>query len=83
MSDMSGQAAGQTIPSTIIVPGNEWREEVIAELTRLTEELVRLRRFMVNEDFYKLSERQTNLLRDQSAAMCEYADILAKRLQSN
>jgi hypothetical protein len=67
----------------IIVPGSEWREEVLSELKRLTEDLVRLRRFLVSEDFYKLSEQQCNLLRNQSTAMSQYADILTKRLQSN
>lgn len=80
---MTAEAAGQIIPSTIIIPGNEWREEVLGELTELTEKLVRLRRFLVSEEFYKLSEQQCNLLRNQAGAMSQYADILTKRLQIN
>jgi len=66
----------------IIIPGNEWRAGVINELTELTERLVRLRQFMLKEDFFKLSELQANLLQEQSAAMCEYANILTQRLRS-
>lgn len=67
----------------IIVPGSEWRADVVEELTALTEKLVRLRRFLVQEEFYKLSEQQCNLLRNQASAMAQYADILTKRLQSS
>jgi len=65
----------------IIVPGKEWRARVLNELHELTDKIVKLRQFMNSEDFFKLSERQCNLLRKQSAVMCEYADLLAERLQ--
>jgi hypothetical protein len=81
MSDKAGVAQAEV--RKIIVPGNEWRPKVIDELHELTGKIVRLRRFMNTEDFYKLSEQQCNLLRDQSRTMCQYADILTKRLQSN
>ena len=76
---MSGEAGLRKI----IIPGNEWREKVIEELHELTEKIMRLRWFMTSEDFYTLTERQCNLLRKQSAVMCEHADLLTERLQSN
>ncbi len=63
-----------------IMPAQEWRQRVIDELDRLTERVVKLRRFIAGEEFYKLAERQQNLLKKQSIAMNEYADILSERL---
>ena len=75
----------QEAPKTpkIIVPGDEWRQEVQLELAQLTERIVRLRRFMLIDDFYKISEQQGNLLRSQASVMGQYADILTKRLSAN
>ncbi len=67
----------------IIVPGQEWRERVVVELTEVTEKIVRLRRFMVTEKYFQLSEDHCDLMRMQSFYMSEYADILAKRLGSS
>jgi len=69
--------------NVIVVPGNEWRNNVQKELERLTDRLIQLRKFMLTEDFLGISERQRNLLRDQSAAMSKYADILTMRLSIN
>ena len=60
---------------------NEWREKVQIELNELTMKICSLRRFMVTEPFFELSEEQTELLRVQAFYMCEYADTLTKRLQ--
>ena len=61
---------------------SEWQEEVVGELTELTEKVVKLRRFMVTEQYLELSEEQTELLRVQAFYMCEYADTLTKRLEA-
>ena len=60
---------------------SEWRENVIGELTELTEKTVKLRRFMVSKEYFELTSEQRALLRKQAIVMNEYADILIKRLE--
>ena len=59
---------------------SEWRERVTVELAEVTEKIVKLRRFMMTERFFQLSEEHANLMRLQSFHMAEYADLLTKRL---
>ena len=61
---------------------SEWREAVIGELTELTEKMVRLRRFMVTEEYFNLPGAQCDLLRRQSIIMHDYADVLIERLET-
>ena len=61
---------------------SEWRENVQGELCELTEKMVRLRRFMVTEDYFKLPGQQAGLLRRQSIIMHDYADVLIERLEA-
>ena len=73
----------QINPSPIVIPDNKWRTDALNELHELTRKIIDLRRFMNSEDFFKMSEQNCNLLRKQSAVMCEYADLLTERLRSN
>ncbi len=61
---------------------SEWRENVVGELTELTEKTVKLRRFMVSKEYFDLPSEQRALLRKQALIMGEYADILIKRLEA-
>jgi len=62
---------------------HEWRENVQGELAEITEKMVRLRRFMVTEDYFELPGAQASLLRRQSIIMHDYADVLIERLESS
>ena len=62
---------------------SEWREAVQGELIELTEKMVRLRRFMVTEEYFELPGAQGSLLRRQSIIMHDYADVLIERLESS
>ena len=60
---------------------NSPKERVEIELHDLEEKAVKLGKFIISNEFEKLSIRMRNLLCKQYGCMCSYAKILRERLE--